>query len=719
MKKNLLLEIGTEELPSSSIEEGISALKNNLEKNLKEFRIEFDAVSTFATPRRIVSFIEGIEDLQKDLEKIITGPPKKIIYDSSGKPAEAAKGFAKNLGVDFKDLFEYDNGKGIYLAYKTVEKGKKTKDILPEILKESITSMSFAKMMTWGDYLIKFSRPIRWLSALYGSDVINFQIENISSSDKTYGNRCILSRELKIPKISNLKDYTDFLETKAYVILESSRRQEMITDALKVLEKNLWNSKRRVILDSDLLSEVVNLVEYPNVLVGSFPEEYLFIPKEILVEAIQHHQRYFAVVQEDTGEKITTSFITVQNGLEDSTGEIIKGNERVLKARLSDAKFFYEEDKKYSFEDLLDKLRGVVFYSGVGTMRDKASRLEKISEEIRKYLPVDERNAFSDNAIRASRICKCDLVTNLVVEFPELQGLVGREYARERGEPADVCEAIFEHYLPRYSGDGLPKTDAGAVVSIADKIDSISSMFLAGNIPTGSQDPFALRRKAGGIILTCIEREMDIDILNLSGYSVQILCNDFPVLEKEPLIGSESKKTMAAGKNISYDIADFITGRYRFMLERDGKRTDLFDAIKAAGDFKVLGVDKKYKTLLSFAENNNILQMLSEPMTRCKNIIKGKEIIPVDSSLFIENEEKKLFEIMLLKENAVTELLKRFRYEEALAELAGFAGSINIFFDRVLVMDKDVKVRDNRIGLIHRCSALYMLFADFSKIIIA
>jgi len=445
MIKNLLFEIGTEELPSSCLIEGIRSLKTLLEERLTGSRISFDQISTYGTPRRLVAFVKDLGQLQQTQEKTIMGPPKKIAFDSSGKPTGAALGFAKSLNVDVKDLQPVETERGIYLSMKVVEEGRQTEIILPEVLKDVITSMTFNKQMIWGDYSIRFARPIRWIAAIYGKETINFSIENLTSSNKTFGHRTLNSEPVIIGSAYDINYYIELLES-LNVVPDSEKRKQIILAGIKKLEESQWKNNFKVVLDEGLLGEVVNLVEIPNVLVGNFPKEFLYIPKEILIKAVQHHQRYFAVI--DPTGNVTTRFVVIQNGISDKKGEIIKGNERVLRARLSDARFFYEEDKKSSFESWHEKLKGVIFYSKLGTLYEKSMRLENICISIAKDMDLRgilKKGAIYADLIRASMLCKCDLVANLVVEFPELQGLVGSEYAKEKGEKADVASAIFEH----------------------------------------------------------------------------------------------------------------------------------------------------------------------------------------------------------------------------------------------------------------------------------
>ena len=703
-KKNLIFEIGTEELPSSCIQEGISGLRSVLETKLEEGRIAFSDIQTFATPRRIVAFISGVEARQKAKEKVITGPPKKISFDADGKPTEAAIGFARSLNVEVSGLLEIDNGNGIYMGLKVMEESRSSEEVLPRLLKDSVMSLSFSKQMTWGDYNIRFARPVRWIAAIFGDKVVRFNVENVFSSDTTFGIRSTSMKPIKIPVIKKLDDYMSFLYRKGNVVLDPIKRREMILDSIKDIESIKWQNRLRVVVDEELLDEVVNLVEMPNVLVGSFPEEYLYIPDEILIKAIQHHQRYFAVL--DSSGKVAPAFIIVQNGVEDKNGDIVSGNERVLKARLSDARFFYEEDRKHGFDHWYKKLEGVIFYPGLGSMHNKSERLAKNSIEILRSLE-EKRGAkiitSTENLSRASTICKCDLVTNLVVEFPELQGLVGMEYAKEKGEEVDVARAVFEHYLPRFAGDLLPETDTGAILSIADKVDTITGMFLADNIPSGSQDPFALRRKASGIILTALKKSFDIDIYSISKFNLGQYLKEFSLkeIDEEKLIGS---------------ITDFIMARYRFRLERSSKRLDLFDSIISARCYSIVEIERRYRALEDYVRNKDIIKNISEPFIRCKNIIKGRKFSEINPEYLVEDSEKKLHQALEKKRKAIHKSLGEGNHDSALAELDDFAGYVNSFFDDVLVMDEDEKLRINRINIVKGCADLYLLLSDFSKI---
>jgi glycyl-tRNA synthetase beta chain len=700
MEKNLLFEIGTEELPPSCIEEGVSGLKKVIENKLAENRLEFRSIQTYSSPRRLVAIVKGLKEVQKSEEKIVTGPPIKIAFDKDGNPKEAAKGFARSLNLKVSDLEKVEiKDRGLYLGKRIIEEGKKTKDLLPDILRDSILSMTFSKQMTWADYDIKFARPIRWILALYGNEVIRFSVANLNSGNITFGHRTISPGPITV---KNVESYFELLQDRGKVIVDAKKRRELILEQINQLGKKVWKGKYKVVLSEDLLKDVVNLVEIPNTIVGSFPREFLYIPKELLIEAIQYHQKYLAVL--DKSGNVSTKFVIVQNGIKDEGG-VKKGNERVLKARLDDAAFFYGEDRKHDFNYWIDKLKGVIFFSNLGSMYDKAIRLKKVSTHIADLLDgstLKGKNDISADLATASMLCKCDLVTSMVVEFPALQGVVGREYAREKNENSTVSDAIFEHYLPRFAGDILPSTDVGLILSVADKIDTITGMFLAGKIPSSSEDPFALRRKASGIVLSVLKGKYDFDLTGLIKYS-QKLYPEF------------SNPEGVSGSKIVDEVKDFIIARFRFLLERKGKRLDILESILGTGCSSILDIDLRYKAIEKFIGNSDI-KRISFPMIRCRNIMGKKEFREVEEKLLAEEYEKKLFSSVKIKRAAIEDYVRRKDYTSVLAELNELGETVDLFFDKVLVMEEDKKIRSNRINLIKKAVDLYLMLADFSKL---
>ena len=699
--KTLLFEIGTEELPSSSIYEGTLSLKNNLSEEFLKNKIDFEQIKTYGTPRRLVAFINSLNSKQNPSEKLIIGPPEKISFNENGEPTEAALGFAKSLKISVGEIERLSTDKGVYLSKKIFEEGKKTVDILPEILSKVIYSISFSKQMTWANWQIKFARPIRWILALYGDELIKVKIESLTSSNFTFGHRTLHSEKIKI---KNAEEYLDLLENVGKVIVDGQERKKIILEKILDLENKYSNDNLKVIINHDLLGEVINLVEIPNVLLGSFPENFLKLPKDILIKAIEYHQRYFAI----TGKNgdVVSKFIVVQNGIEDKNNEIIKGNERVLKARLQDAFFFYSEDKKHTWEDWVTKLKGVTFFSGLGSMYDKEQRLEKLCEQIINQL-IQKATPLPENILglskRASYLCKTDLVTNLVVEFPELQGVVGREYAKERGENPEVYEAIFEHYLPRFYGDILPFTQTGTVLSISDKIDTITGMFLTDNIPSGSEDPFALRRKALGVVQSILDKNYDIDFYSLISFSIDLY---------EAFIKVDEIKK----ENLKWDIFDFIIARLKYTYEKANKRTDIIDAIVSSQNYSILDIKSRYEAIDKVLKNG-LFDDISLPMIRCKNIIKGKNFSSVNKSLFVEKLEKEIYESLIKRQGRIKDYNLKGLYEKSLEELIDFRKEIDTFFEKILIMDKIEEIRNNRINLVKQIADLYLSIADFSKIV--
>jgi len=693
MNKDLVFEIGTEELPSSCILEGVEGLKDILIRKLKQERVSFLQVDTLGTPRRLTAIVKGIDEMQNSQQRVITGPPKKIAFEADGTPTQAAIGFARSLGLKADELEEIDTERGIYLGKTVQEEGKPVLEVLPDLLKQAITDISFSKQMYWGDYSLKFARPIRWILALWGDKVVDFEIENLKSGRLTYGLRTIPDNPLAV---ENADCYLDLIASKGMIMINPDHRCQKILDSLSWMEQNQWGGKYQVVMDHELLAEVVNLVEFPHVLAGKFSDHFLYIPQDILIKAIEYHQRYFAVIDEKG--QVTNNFLVVQNGTDDNSGDIIKGNQRVLEARLSDAAFFYEEDKKHGFDQWLEKLKGVIFYSGLGSMHDKVNRLEKLAQ----YLSMElGQSHIKDDACRAARLCKCDLVTNMVVEFPELQGVVGREYALEKGENSKVANAIFEHYLPRFAEDILPESETGAVLSIADKIDTTCGMFLLDNIPTGSEDPFALRRKASGIVSSILDRKYDLDLNQLIEFNLNLYLDTFDIEKPSHIVEK---------------ILDFMLARYRFRLEKEGKRLDIMEAVAATGVFSVVDMDNRYRALQKFIEEQHI-ELIANPMIRCQNIIKGGQAGQIAAGLLKEEGERQLYLSIQDMEDKFLGLKKEKDYFSMLEELKNFGRAVDNFFDQVLVMDQDEDIKNNRISLVKSARDLYLNVADFSKLV--
>ncbi len=698
MKNNLIFEIGTEELPSSCINEGIIELEKVLSEKLNINNIDFKEIRTCGAPRRLIASVLSLSDMQNDISKNATGPSIKAAYDSDGNPTKAAIGFAKSLSLDVSELEKLETEKGTYVFKKILIKGRATKEVLPDILRDTVLSLNFNKQMTWGDYSIKFARPIRWLLALYGREVIKFEIEGLTSSNCTYGLRSISPGPIVI---DDADTFFEKLKIEGKVISSVSQRREGILSSIEQTQKKLWNDKVKIIINKAILEEVVNLVESPNLLIGTFPEKFLYLPKDLLIKAIEYHQRYFATI--DSKSNVTVNFAVVQNGISDLENEIIKGNERVLKARLSDAVFFYEEDKKHSYENLLEKLKGLIFYSGLGSMHDKSLRLKDISSYILHTLKVETKKDFDESMHqleRAALLCKTDLVTNMVVEFPELQGIVGREYALERGEGQEIANAISDHYLPGFFGDKIPEQITGSILSIADKIDTICGMFIANNIPSGSEDPFALRRRALGIVSVLIENDWSLNIGDLVDFTVRLYDQNIV----------EDIENIAALKK---DIIAFILNRYKFFAEKQDKRIDIIESIIVNDNYSLKDINRKYDAIYSYIKEDDV-QKISLALLRCKNIIKKKEISKIDVHLFKEKSENEIFEILLAANEKIDSLIIMDDYKNSLKELGLLSDIVNDFFDNILIMDEDLSIRQNRINIVKSIVDTYLKIADFT-----
>ena len=523
MNNYLLFEVGVEELPSRFVSSTLDQIKNNLTKMFNENRIQFDDIKTYGTPRRLTFIVENISERQSNLEEEVKGPSKKIALDADGNFTKPALGFMKSKGLKEEDVVFKIVGKDEYIFGTIRQEGKETSEVLKTILPEAVKNVTFPKAMRWGGRNMRFARPIRWMVTLLNDKVFEIDLEGIKSSNVTKGHRFLGQSEFEV---NSLEDYLTKLEEN-FVILDQDKRKELIRKQCIEVANSLGGE---VEFDEDLLEEVTHLVEYPTAFYGEFNEDYAKLPKEVVTTPMQQHQRYFPVVKDG---KLLPNFIAVRNGNDYRIDKVKAGNEKVLVARLEDALFFYKEDTKNSLESYTEKLKSVVFQAKLGTVYDKTLRIENLSSNIIDLLNLQQDK---EDAKRAAKLCKSDLVTNMVFEFTELQGIMGREYAKVSGENEAVCEAIFEHYLPRFAGDILPKTNAGIALAIADKLDSIAGFFAIGIQPTGSQDPYALRRQALGVLNILMDSKIDIDLKEL----VKLSLDNYSNLEfnKEEVINS-------------------------------------------------------------------------------------------------------------------------------------------------------------------------------------
>jgi glycyl-tRNA synthetase beta chain len=690
-KRDFLLEIGLQEVPARFVDEAIKQLTEKVTKWLDGNHITYSNVTPYATPRRLAVLIEEVSEKQQDVEEEAKGPAKKIAIDEKGEWTKAAQGFAKSQGVSPEALF-FREIKGIEYVYLKKEiKGQKTIELLPQV-KEIITGMTFPKNMRWGSHDLKYVRPIRWMVALFGEEIIPFEITGIETNRESFGHRFLGGKF----SISEPKEYKSRLLDQ-YVIASITERREKILGQIQALEKeNNWN----IPTDQELLDEVVHLVEYPTAIYGSFDPDFLSIPEEVLITSMKEHQRYFPV--QDVSGKLLPHFVTFRNGLEDPNGLVSRGNEKVLRARLSDARFFYEEDKKLKIDTALAKLENVVFHEELGTIGDKIRRIREISKKLATWLGCNKETL--QKLDRAAEICKFDLVSQMVYEFPELQGRMGSEYALLAGEDKVVSKAIFEHYLPRYAGDDLPETEVGAIVSIADKLDSIIGCFGIGIVPTGSQDPYALRRQASGIVQMIAQGKWSITL-------DEMFTKVIDTFEKRTLLKRNREDVLS-------DLKTFFVLRLKNKMQENQIRYDVIDAVLENEGLDLNDYFAKADVLQRRVEEDSFKSLI-ETFTRVNNLAQKceKEHLHVDPTLFDTEAESALHQQYLDIEEKI-EVLREARDWNAVIELLSeLKDPIDNYFEHVMVMVDDEKVRQNRLTLLKKVSGLINGFANFSKIV--
>lgn len=686
MAKDLLLEIGTEEVPAHVMPGVLAQLKERAEKAFQENRIAFASVRTLGTPRRMALLVKDLAEKQADVTSENRGPSVKIAFDADGKPTKAAQGFARGQHVAPEDLVEKDG----YVYAVVHETGKETAELLKTLLPELICALSFPNNMRWGSLEFKFIRPIRWLVALFDSEVIPFEVANVTSGRVSRGHRFLSQGDFSIAKAD---DYEQDCEAQ-YIIVDPEKRKAMIRAQIEAVAKE--NGGRAEITD-DLLEEVLYLVEYPTALCGRFEEKYLQLPPEAVITPMRDHQRYFPV-KDDAG-KLLPLFITVRNGGKEYLETVQHGNERVLRARLADAQFFFDEDRKKSLEEHRDKLKTVVFQQGLGTMYEKTERLAQLADFIADEIGADEK--AHKHARRAALLSKADLVTGMVTEFTELQGIMGREYAKLDGECEKVAIAIDEHYMPRFAGDAQPQTTAGRIVSTADKIDTIVGTFHLGKIPTGSQDPFALRRQALGLVHMVIEAKYHLSISRLVAKAMDL----YGITEAE-----ERAKMQA-------DVAEFLRLRLRNVLEAEQIRYDAADAVLGDVD-DIYNVLLRARAVTAFTGQKDAAQSM-QAFVRVANIARKSAAETIYPERFHIAEEMALYQAYTSTKSAVESLVSGEDFEGAIDALTELAAPIDAFFDNVMVMDKDEAIKDNRLALLRGVDGIIREVADFTKLVTA
>lgn len=685
MAKDLLLEIGTEEVPAHFMPGILAQLKEKATAKFQEMRLDFDEVTTLGTPRRTALLVKNLAETQQGASSEYKGPSTAIAFDKDGNPTKAAIGFARGKKVDVADLVVKDG----YVYAVSSEEGKQTVELLPTLLKELVEGLNFPKNMRWGDLDFRFVRPLRWLVALYDEEVIDFTVANVKSGRVSRGHRFLSEGDFTINKAS---DYEQACK-EAFIIVDQEKRRDIIKAQIEEIAK-AHNGHAEI--TEDLLEEVIYLVEYPTALCGTFEDKYLKLPKEAVMTPMRDHQRYFPVL--DDNNNLLPLFITVRNGGDYCLDKVQHGNERVLRARLADAQFFFDEDRKHSLYDYVEKLKTVVFQEGLGTIYDKANRLAELSAFIGEKVNATEDEIKTTK--RAAILAKADLVSAMVCEFTELQGIMGREYALLDGEGQEVATAIYEHYMPRFAGDAEPASVAGRLVSLADKMDNIVATFSRGLVPTGSQDPFALRRQALGIVHTIIEANYTISISEIADKAMDLLNI------------TDSEKRAEIQKNV----AEFFTLRLKNVLSDNDVRYDIIDAVLENADEVAGTYAKACVTAQEIA--SGVLNDAIQAFVRVGNISKKAENNVINEALFTLDEEKALYNIYVAVAKDVETALNNKDYKTAIDKMQELTAPINNFFDNVMVMDKDEQIKNNRLALLKNIDTLIKSIADFGKIVL-
>lgn len=687
---DFLVEIGTEELPPKALRDLRDAFGAALADGLTVQRLGHGEVSAYASPRRLAALVSKLALRQEDRAKKMKGPPVSIAIDDDGKPTQTGLSFASKCGVDFSALGREKSDKGEWLSYDAVENGRAAADLLPGIVTDALDNLPIPRRMRWGDRDTEFVRPVHWVLMLHGKNPVPGSVLGISSGNTTRGHRFLAAGEIRIPEPGK---YLKLLEQKGRVIADFDARRDKIAKGV-AQEANKLNGT--AMSEANLLDEVAALVEWPVPMTGKFDKSFLNLPKEVIVATLTSHQRYFPVV--DSKGDLLPAFIVVAN-LDSKQPDIVRdGNERVIKPRLADASFFWKTDVRFPLGSRVDALQNVVYQKGLGSMHDKCIRIAALATLIAKQLGMNP-----ETVTRAAVLAKCDLLTGMVGEFPELQGVMGRYYAEVAGEDDRVAAAIGEQYLPRFAGDYLPTSEAGQVLAVADKLDTLAGIFVLGKKPTGNRDPFGLRRAALGVIRILIERSLDIDF--------------------DEAVKAAILQQPAAGANVDEtkdELQDFVVDRLRrYYLDQDaGISTEMFEAVRAKRPASLTDFDERLKAVAAFSRLEPAAS-LAAANKRTANILRQadyKEGGKLDQGLLDDKAEVALYQALKNAEQSVQPLLEKRAYTEALTELSKLRQAVDRFFDDVMVMTEDEALRNNRLALLAELRGLFLNIADVSRL---
>ena len=704
MNKDLLWEIGVEEVPARFLPAVIKQMTSLAEESFHGAGLRYDLLKVYATPRRLTLSIQGLADKAADTETEMKGPAVKAAYDEKGEPTKALQGFCRGQGLDAADLKQKEINGNFYIYAVKKKEGCQTAALLPELLLPMLDKLYFPKPMRWGYNTRRFVRPVRWMVALFGQEIIDIEFAGVKADRYTRGHRLLGSGHIELAQPA---DYLDALREN-YVICDQKERGALCWQQIQQVATEIGG---KVEADEELLEEVTFLLEYPTALAGHFEEKYLAIPKELIITPMREHQRYFPVYGPDG--KLLPRFITVRNGDSRYLSTVAEGNEKVLRARLADAEFFYNEDLKEKMDDKVEQLSAVVFHEKIGTMRQKVGRIVKLSEEIARQLQYSEAELAQTR--RAAYLAKADLGSRVVFEFPELQGIIGEYYAHAAGEDPVVAQSIREHYLPRFAGDELPESKPGIAVALADKLDSLCAFFAIGMIPSGSQDPYALRRAAMGCAQIILRHQLDLRLRELLPVAFDLIEADAPAVAKEKKISGRDRLESAIL---------FMHQRLENIMSEQGISYDVINAVNRVGLAKadLAGVLHRANMIQSYRQNPRFDALLAG-FTRAANILrsaaekKKEQALTVTPALLVDPCEEALYGQVLRVKEKIQPLLEAGAYQKVFDEVSELTPFIDTFFDTVMVMDKEEAIRKNRIALLLEIVDLTADVGDLSQIV--
>ena len=688
MSADFLLELGTEELPPKALKTLIAALEENIAAGLQAQELTYSAIKSFAAPRRLAIIVEQLIEATPQKELVVWGPPKTVAFDGAGKPTKAAIAFAEKNNISVDALAAESDGKVEKLVARVTTEGKETCSLLGEIVETALAKLPIAKRMRWGAKRTEFVRPAHWLVMLYGYDIVDATVLGLRANRCTRGHRFHYNQELQL---ESAEEYLSKLKTIGYVLVDMTERRELIKQQVEAEAKKVGGV---AVIDADLLDEVTALVEWPVALTGKFEKRFLDVPAEALIASMKEHQKYFHVV--DSKGKLLPHFITVANIESKNPALVIDGNERVIRPRLSDAAFFFETDKKVTLASLRERLKTIVFQAQLGTIYEKTERVAALAVYIAGQLKADKKLAE-----RAGQLCKSDLVTNMVGEFDNMQGIAGYYYALNDGENVDVAAAMNEQYLPRFAGDELPATTTGAIIALADRLDTISGIFGIGQQPTGSKDPFALRRASISVLRILVEKKLNLDLRDLLNFA------------------KAQHKALTVGDELVDTVLGYMLDRFRAFYEDAQIPAEVFQAVNAKQISVPLDIDLRVKAVYEFSKLPQA-QALAAANKRVSNILSkqaGEIGAALNSDLLVEEAEKNLANAIIAKASVVAPMYVAHQYTEALASLADLQQPVDSFFDNVMVMCDNPVLQQNRLALLQQLRGLFLEVADISYLV--